>query len=284
MPQASGANSQLTDSQGSSGGKRQAQGSIFRIIVRPIGGADSRACDHTERYGPEMITETPTRPASATNLHYYLLHAEANHVQATGLLVEEFVLDHDLSATRLCSAGWTAVDGGWRSSAAFAQAVRADPQLRSRLTATDRPTAEATYRELGGGTLPDEETLRGQFHDDLPLSFGAPLRLGTRPHIHRVLFAGELGARQIASLSGLLRLDDAPRPDGARPGVAGTGRLRVNDTIFRWDLRRVGDGIAWCIDVTSERADDRALRWLLRELTDAARRHGLVPATIDRLS
>lgn len=231
-----------------------------------------------------MITETLTRRVSATNLDYYLLHAEADHVQTTGLLVEEFVLDHDLSATRLRSAGWTAVDGGWWSSAAFAQAVRTDPQLRARLTATDRPTAEATYRELGGGTLPDEETLRGHFRDDVPLASGAPLRLGARPHVHRVLFAGELGAQQIARLSGLLRLDDAPSPDGARPGVVGTGRLRVNDTIFRWDLRRVGDGIAWCIDITSEPADDKALRWLLRELIDAARGHGLVPATIDRLS
>jgi hypothetical protein len=75
---------------------------------------------------------------------------------------------------------------------------------------------------------------------------------------------------------------EVPAGDGPRPGVVGTGRLRVNETNFHYDLRRVS-GVVWCIDVTSEPAAGDALRWLLRQLTDAARRNGLVPVTIDRL-
>ncbi|MFU8874543.1 hypothetical protein [Micromonospora sp. SL4-19] len=230
-----------------------------------------------------MTTETALRHASTTTLDYYLLHG-ADEIQATGLLIEEFVLADDLSAARLRSAGWTPADGGWWSSATFARAIRSDRHVRARLTAVDRLDAETTYRGLGGGTLPDEETLRGHFHDDAELASGAPLRLGTGPDVHRVLFAGELDSRQTAHLCALLRLDDAPGPEGTRPGVVGSGRLRVDETNFRWDLRRVGGDIAWCIDVTSEPAGGDALRWLLRQFVGVARRHGLVPATIDRLS
>ncbi|MEO3777519.1 hypothetical protein ABGB16_11870 [Micromonospora sp. B11E3] len=231
-----------------------------------------------------MTTGTPTRRASTTTLDYYVLHSEADDGQPAGLLVEEFLLGDDLSATRLRSAGWTPADGGWWSSAAFARALRTDPRLRARLAATDRPTAEAVHRRLGGGPLPDEETLRGHFRDDVPLASAAPLRLGAGPVVHRVLFAGELDSRQVELLGAALRLGAARNPDVTRPGVVSTGRLRVNDTNFRWDLRRVGGGVAWCVDVTSEPAGDDALRWLLRQLVGLARRHGLVPATIDRLS
>ncbi|MEU8261515.1 hypothetical protein AB0C02_12955 [Micromonospora sp. NPDC048999] len=229
-----------------------------------------------------MTTEALLRRADAGTLDYYLLHAETDAAQAAGLLVEEFVLADDLSAMRLSSAGWTAADGGWWSSAAFARAIRADQQLRTRLSAVDRAAAEATYRRLGGGTLPDEEALRGHFHDDVPLSSGAPLRLGAGTDVHRILFAGELDDRRLARLSALLRLGDVPTPTGRQPGVVGTGHLRVNDTNFRWDLRRVGG--AWCLDVTSQPAAGEALRWVLRQLSAVARGHGLVPATVDRLS
>ncbi|PTA42676.1 hypothetical protein C8054_29465 [Micromonospora sp. RP3T] len=110
----------------------------------------------------------------------------------------------------------------------------------------------------------------------MPLAAVAPLRLGDGPPVWRVLFAGELDNGRLAGLRTALRLSD-----GTGPGVAGTGRLHVDDTTFRWDLRRVGGGVAWCLDVTVEPAHRDALRPLLRRLTDVARRHGLVPATID---
>ncbi|MEV0155150.1 hypothetical protein AB0H57_15595 [Micromonospora sp. NPDC050686] len=232
-----------------------------------------------------MNTTAVMRPASASALDYYLLRSDGAHGQPAGLLVEEFVLTDDLRADRLRGAGWTPADGGWWSSAGFARAIRADPRVRARLTATDRATARETYRRLGGGTLPDEPALRGRFHDDLPLAAAAPpLSLNGGPPVHRVLFAGDLDDRQAARLGGLLRMNRAAGPDGADPGVVSTGRLRVNDSTFGWQLRRVAGGLAWCIDVTSEPGDQEALRWLLRQLVGVARGHGLVPATIDRLS
>ncbi|MFJ8582207.1 hypothetical protein [Micromonospora sp. NPDC093277] len=229
-----------------------------------------------------MTTETPMLRTDTAALDYYLLHGGTGDGHAAGLVVEEFVLADDLSAPLLRSAGWTPAAGGWWSSAAFARSVRADRRLRARLTAVDRATAAATYHRLGGGTLPAEEALRDQFHDDLPLSSGAPLRLGTGPDVHRVLFAGELDDGRLAGLSAALRLAEGPSTTGARPGVVGTGRLRVDDTNLRWDLRRVGG--AWCIDVMSEPAAGDALRRMLRRLTGLARGQGLVPATVDRLS
>jgi hypothetical protein len=229
-----------------------------------------------------MTAVMPTLPRSAT-LDYYLLQPTGvDGAPETGLLVEEFVLGDDLSAVRLRSACWT-TDAGWRSSAAFARAVRTDRRLRSRLVAADRRAAEAAFGRLGGGALPDEDALRGHFRDDVPLAAGAPLRLGTGPAVHRVLFAGEPDGDAIARLSAVLRLGGAPDADGTRPGVVGTGRLRVNDTNHLWQLRRVGD-VAWSIDVTCEPAAGDALRWVLRQVTDVARHHALVPVTIERLS
>ncbi|SCE99925.1 hypothetical protein [Micromonospora mirobrigensis] len=219
---------------------------------------------------------------SPGTLDYYLLHADADHNRPTGLLVEEFVLADDLSAARLRSAGWTPADGGWWSSAAFARAVRTDARLRDRLAAVDRSAAAALHERLGGGPLPDEAALRHRFREDVPLGSGAPLRLKPGPVVHRVLFAGNPDERRLDRLGAVLRMNT--RSDRGEPGVRGTGRLRVNDTNVRWQLRRVGGDVAWCIDVTAEPADPHSLRWMLRQLVDVARRHGLVPATVDRLA
>lgn len=214
-----------------------------------------------------------TPVAVTSTLDYYLLGPAAPH----GLLVEEFELADDLSATRLRTAGWTPADGGWWSSAAFARAVRADPDVRARLRAVTRVDAAETYRRLGGGALPDEETLRGHFRDDVPLAGAAPLRLGVGPAVHRVLFAGGLDVARLAALRAALRLDGS-----TDHGVVGTGRLSVDGTAFRWDLRRAG-GVAWCLDVTADPLDRQALRPLLGRLTDVVRRHGLIPATVECL-
>jgi hypothetical protein len=234
------------------------------------------------RYRPGVTTGTPILRASAGSLDYYLLRpASRDEARATGLLIEEFVLTGDLCAERLRSASWSPEHGGWRSSAAFARELRTDPALRARVAAVSRRSAEAAHEQLGGGPLPGEDILRGHFRDDLPLSSAAPLRLSAAPAVHRVLFAGELSGEQLASVRALLRLGDPPA--GEQPGVAGSGRLRVNDTNFHWDLRRVGGAAAWCVDVRSEPADAASLRWVLRQLTDVARSHGLLPAAIDRL-
>lgn len=231
-----------------------------------------------------MTEASPAPRATATTLDYYLLSPVDTDTSPTGLLIEEFVLADDLSALRLRSAGWTSTDGGWWSSAAFAQRLRTDPKLRARVEAVTRSGAEATYRRLGCGALPDEGALRGHFRDDVSLASGNQLRLGVGEEVHRVLFAGALDADRLAHLRASLHIGGGTDPSGARPGVVGTGRLRINATDFRWDLRSVGGGVAWCIDVTCEPARGEALRSLLRHLTDVARRHGLLPATIECLS
>ncbi|MET7835732.1 hypothetical protein ABZS44_23255 [Micromonospora sediminicola] len=212
-------------------------------------------------------------------LDYYQLLAAADGVPL-GLLVEEFELAGDLSATRLRSAGWTPSDGGWWSSGAFARALRARPDVRARVRAVTRTAAEDTYARLGGGALPDEDTLRDRFRDDLTLAVAEPLRLGTGPAVHRVLFAGDLDAGRLAGLVASLPADGSDEPGPAGPGVVATGRAA--DTA-RWEVRRVGGGVAWCVDVTAERGSGAHLRTLLGAVTTAARRHGLIPATIERL-
>ncbi|WBB71214.1 hypothetical protein O7602_15740 [Micromonospora sp. WMMD1128] len=219
-----------------------------------------------------MTQPLATSVVAPSTLDYYLLGPAA----PVGLLVEEFELADDLSATRLRTAGWTPADGGWWSAAAFTRAVRANPDVRARVRAVTRADAEETYRRLGGGVLPDDDALRDRFRDDVPLAATAPLRLGFGPAVHRVLFAGDLDAERLTGLRVALRLDG-----GTDPGVVGTGRLHLDGTALRWDLRRVGGGVAWCLDVTAEPLDREALRPLLHRLTDVVRRHGLIPATIE---
>ncbi|PGH45273.1 hypothetical protein COO58_13190 [Micromonospora sp. WMMA1996] len=212
-------------------------------------------------------------------LDYYQLLAPADGVPL-GLLVEEFELADDLSATRLRSAGWTPSDGGWWSSRAFARALRARPDVRARVRAVTRTAAEDTYARLGGGALPDEDTLRDRFRDDLTLAVAEPLRLGAGPAVHRVLFAGDLDAGRLAALVASLPADGVADAGPAGPGVVATGRT---PDAARWEVRRVGGGVAWCVDVTAERGSGAHLRTLLGAVTTVGRRHGLIPTTIERL-
>ncbi|GAB3986465.1 hypothetical protein [Plantactinospora veratri] len=72
---------------------------------------------------------------------------------------------------------------------------------------------------------------------------------------------------------------------GVLTGVVGTARRRVGADAFTWELRRIGAGAAWCLDLTADLAGSRddAVGPLLRELTTAARIAGLIPVTIERL-
>jgi hypothetical protein len=196
-------------------------------------------------------------------LDYYLIQPDA-------LLVEEFVLAEDGSATRLDSAWWSPADRQWRSSAACSRELRVDAGLRSRASALHRAQAQAHYRRYGGGDLPDEQALRTYFQDGLPLAVAPMLRLTDQPDgtgLYRILFANEPRGDALASLRAL-------RSTGAG----------ADD--FTWELRRigagrVGAGIAWCVDVTARVA---GVAPLLGRLSSTMREHGLIPVTIDRFA
>jgi hypothetical protein len=222
--------------------------------------------------------EVRTRPS----LDYYLIGPD------DGIVVEEFMLADDHSAIGLNSTGWTPEGRRWWSSAEFSRAMRADPVLRARVVAVERADVEIAYRRLGGGELPDEPTLRGYFRDHERLATSTPLRLGTgavpdgyrEKRLYRVLLAGELTPQRLADLRAGWQLENSPSDR-----VAGTARLPLGDDLFTWDLRRIGEGIAWCVDLTACLAGaDCAVGPLLRELVAVLRRHGLIPVTIERFA
>ncbi|MEU8250334.1 hypothetical protein [Nonomuraea sp. NPDC048916] len=232
-----------------------------------------------------------TTEAGEPWLDYYLIRPEdgAPSAPADGIVVEEFALAGDHTAIGLDSAGWTAADGWW-SSAAFSRGMRTDARLRARVVAARRRDAEVVYRRLGGGELPGEATLRGRFHDHQLLAGSAPLRLGPAQapdgfrdrRVYRVLFAGDLREDGPPRLRSAWRMTLADPP--AR--VAGTAHRRVAGDVFSWDLRRIGPGVAWCLDLTACLASgsDDAVGPLLRELVTVLRHAGLIPVTIERFA
>ncbi len=195
-----------------------------------------------------------------------------------GLLVEEFLRDDDHTTVALGGLVWTAADPRWLSSPSFSRTLRTDPDLLARVTPTDRAGAADAYRRLGGGDLPSGPDLRGRFRDHEPFATAAPLRLGpTRPpdgfherRLYRVLFAKDLDPGGLADLN-------ASWPQT-------TVRQAADD--FTWELRRVGRGIAWALDVTVLLAGptDDTVGPVLRDLTATVRRHGLVPVTTERFA
>jgi hypothetical protein len=235
------------------------------------------------------------RPAP---LDYYLIFPGAGEpapgAEPAGLVVEEFVLAEDHSAVGLDSAGWTPADGRWWSSAEFSRGMRADPGLRARVAPVNRGDAQAAYRRLGGGGLPDEPALRAQFRDRAPLADVAALRLDSAPvpdgfderRVYRTLFARQLTVGGLARLRALWRME--PAGDLADPGarVIGTAGLRVSGDVFTWELRRIGADVAWCLDLTACLAGGpgHALGALLRELRAVMRQQGLVPVTVERFA
>ncbi|MFG1833910.1 hypothetical protein [Micromonospora chersina] len=233
-----------------------------------------------------------------TGLDYYLLLArtEAAHpgAEVEGVLVEEFVRHHDHSTVGLHGTVWTRTEPRWLSAASFSRALRTDPDLLARVVPTDRSGAEAAYGRLGGGPLPAEAALRAGLLDYEPFATAAPLRLGpTHPpdgfsekRVYRVLFAEDLRADQLAALSASWQT--TPDREDADQLVSGmpAGRWKAGDDLFTWNLRRVGRGIAWALDVTvllATGADDQ-VGPVLQKLTVVVRRQGLVPMTTERFA
>ncbi|GII86093.1 hypothetical protein Ssi03_40830 [Sphaerisporangium siamense] len=247
--------------------------------------------------------EGHVRRGPGAELDYYLVGMGGGAV--AGVVVEEFVLTGDHTAAGVDSAGWSAEDGAWWSSAAFCRAMRVDAELRARVVPAGRAEAADAYRRLGGGELPDEGTLRTYFRDRAALPCSAPLLFDTplvpdgfrELRVYRVLFAKELGREGLARLRAAWRMDASGpgnphgRMDAFGPGdphgrVAGTARLRAGSDLFTWELRSIGPGVAWCLDLTACLGGESAgaVGPLLRELTAGVRREGLIPVTVERLT
>ncbi len=188
------------------------------------------------------------------------------HLLPDAILAEELVIDDEVVAVELYSAGWTRA-AGWCDGAGLSRAVRADPGVRAGGTAVDRAGAEAAYRARGGAELPDEQALRRYFGKGLAMG-GPPLVIG-HTRVYRILFAGDLDARLVGHW-GLV--------PGGEAAVAGTGVWEG----LHVDLRRVG-GAAWAADVTAPGATRMLVR-VLRELASGARGYGMIPVTVERLS
>ncbi|WP_169949392.1 hypothetical protein [Microbispora sp. H11081] len=239
----------------------------------------------SDAYGRRRADVTAA-PGAGAALDYYLIMSGTG---AEGVVVEEFALAGDFRTIGLDTAGWTAADGVWWSSAAFGRAMREDPDLRARVRAVSRREAEDGYRDLGGGDLPGEAGLRAMFHDCLPLPDSPPLRLGPPgvpagfhdTRVYRLLFAGEPNLSRLAEAVTLVAEAGDPRTR-----VVGTGVLHTASDVFTWNVRRIGPGAAWSVDLTAHlgTTSDEALGPLLRRLTTIMRQAGAVPVTVERFS
>ncbi|MDF5753645.1 hypothetical protein [Spongiactinospora sp. TRM90649] len=198
-------------------------------------------------------------------LDYYL-------IDDAYLLVEEFALHDDHTAAGIDSAQW---DGAaWHTPAESSRLIRADRSLRVRVL--DREEAEATFTRVGGGELPGEDDIRSRFGDRWTLPTDPPLDFGTSDARHyRVLFAGSLYSDDLTALASWL----SPRP-AEDPRVVGTG----SSDGCTWELRRIGGGVAWALDMTVPLTGIGIASTLLTNHRQAIRAQGLIPVTIERFA
>ncbi|MGS2615972.1 hypothetical protein ACVCAH_15825 [Micromonospora sp. LZ34] len=255
--------------------------------TRPAGGSPV----DIEPWSAARVVSAADPAGRPPALDYYVILAGGRPPGAVeGIVVEEFVRNDDWSTSGLRTAGWTAADGHWWSSAAFSRGMRTDPELRERVTPVDRRVADAVHRRLGARHLPTGPVLRTHFRDHEVFATAAPLRLGPADppagcherRVYRVLFAKDLPDDRLAGLAA--RWGRVAGDAGAQGMPA--GRLRRGADRFSWQLRRVGRTIAWCLDLTVllATADDGTVGPVLRELTSAVREHGLIPVTTERFA
>ncbi|WP_436534051.1 hypothetical protein [Actinoplanes sp. HUAS TT8] len=212
-------------------------------------------------------------------MDYYLLAGDA-------ILVEEFAYGEDHVTVGLAGAMWAAGDGGWLGTGSFGRSLRTNEDLLAVLTPIRRDRAARVFRDLDGGALPSELELRARFGEWVRFTNAAPLRLGpdetpqgyTERRVYRVLFAKEPRAAQLAGLSAAWR--------GTTPGGMPSGEGRAGNHMFTWNLRRVGRGIAWGLDVTMLLGGDSpdVAGAVLRKLTADVRERGLIPVTTERFA
>ncbi|MFY1594740.1 DUF305 domain-containing protein [Micromonospora sp. WMMD737] len=141
----------------------------------------------------------------------------------------------------------------------------------------DRATAAAAYRRLCGDDLPADAILRTHFTDRPAARMPAALRLSTpeaspefhETRVYRILFANELSPDGLTALRTAWQMSATGDVTDPRTRVVGTAEHRTRGDVFVWDLRRIGTGSAWCLDVTCKLAGSRdgAVKLLLRELT-----------------
>ncbi|MCF6472358.1 hypothetical protein FAF44_28770 [Nonomuraea sp. MG754425] len=217
-------------------------------------------------------------------MDYYLISATAGDRSPAGLLVEEFVLCDDYTAAGIDGTEWVTEIGAWSASADLSRAIRADIDLRSRVTPVSRPEASRAFRMLGGDVLPEEAGLRTLFQERRALPTTSPLNLGngsSKARRYRILFAGELGETGLANARTALRLE----PTGD-PRVVGAASANSGGHGFTWELRRIGAGIAWCVDVTARLGSGpvTTLGALLHHHRQAVREQGLIPVTVERFA
>ncbi|BCY10501.1 hypothetical protein [Actinoplanes sp. L3-i22] len=216
-------------------------------------------------------------------MDYYLLAGDA-------ILVEEFAYGEDHVTVGLAGAMWAAGDAGWRGTGSFGRFLRTDEDLLAMITPIRRDRAARVFRQLDGGALPSELELRSRFGDWVRFTNAAPLRLVedeaprgfSEKRVYRVLFAKEPRAAGLAELSAVWA--------GSTPGGLPAGEGRAGDHRFTWNLRRIGLGIAWGLDVTMllgngpDGASPDVAGAVLRKLTADVRDRGLIPVTTERFA
>jgi hypothetical protein len=206
-------------------------------------------------------------------LDYYLIHSDG---ELDGVLVEEFAFAPDDTTLGLACTAWTRRRNTWWSDERFSREARTDPAKAAALRTVDRAAADEAFGSLVGHPLHDEEILRGCFRDYVRLPAATPLVLGAEPtrRIHRVLLAGDVQEPERLCVALTLVQGTA---NGGIVGVAHRGEA------VSWCLRRIGGGLAWCVDVTSP-ADHTGLRAHLHRLMTIVRAHGFLPVTVERLA
>jgi hypothetical protein len=136
--------------------------------------------------------------------------------------------------------------GRWSSDAGLSRLIRLDPTLSA------VPLLE------GSAPLRDYEELPSA--PTLALSSAEPLTGFREKRLYRTLFS---------------RVPAEPSPGG---------EIAEGGDRYLWQLRRIGNGVAWCLDVTAHLDEGTTLGSVLDRLTGIMRLgYRLIPVTTERL-